>query len=337
MKHGAENGNPGGGKTSPRLPANRRAFTLLELMVSSVIFLLILALVTSIMSGASSLWLRHRSQAAAFESARSAFDTITRSLAQAVLNTYWEVQSGGYGRASELHFVMGPSPEILGQSDPATWPGDSVFFQASLGRPADSALKRLPLLLNGSGYFVRFDDGPPVPSFLEPFTETRNRYRLYEWLQPTERLTVYEPNDATPSGQRAWFRDEVAAMSSTAVLAENVIGLILLAEYPDSGGGIVPTFDYDSRDASSPGSLHQLPPRLRVIMAVLDEPSARSLADRYGATPPPVFPDASWFRDPARLDDDLDRWEDRLRAISPKIAYRIFTATVSIQNAKWSL
>lgn len=328
---------------TPRFPSPagpRRArggFTLLELLVSCVIFIVILALVTGIMNGASSLWLRHRSQAAAFESARAGFDTITRTLAQSVLNTYWEVQGTRYGRASELHFLLGPAAALLGQSDTASWPGDAVFFQATLGRPADTDLKRLPLLLNSTGYFVRFDAGPPIPSFLEPFTEVRNRFRLYEWMQPTERLGVYTATSGASSSPLAWFRDDIATMASTAVLAENVIGLILLAEFPEAGGNIVPVYSYDSRDGNEPRTLHQLPPRIRVVMVVLDEPSARRLADQYGATPPPVTPDAGWFQNPSQFDADLADWEDKLRGIQPRIAYRIFTATVSIQNAKWSL
>lgn len=315
----------------------RRGFTLLELMVSSVIFIIILGLVTGMMASASSLWLRHRGQAAAFEAAHAAFGTLTRSLAQAVLNTYWEVQGTRYGRASELHFVLGPATTLLGQSSPAAFPGDAVFFQAPLGRPADTSLKRLPQLLNGIGYFVRFDEGPPAPAFLDPFTEPRPRFRLYEWVQPTEDLGVYAVSDGSQSGQRAWFRGDLTDMENTAVLAENVLGLILLAEYPDANGTIIPVYDYDSRDTGSAGTLHQLPPRIRVVMAVMDEPSARRLADANGTNPPAVYPDPGWFQDPAAFDGDLVQWENRLRAIQPRIDYRIFTATVTIQNAKWSL
>lgn len=314
-----------------------RGFTLLELMVSCVIFIIIMALVTGMMTSASSLWIRHRSQAAAFEAANAAFGTLTRSLAQAVLNTYWEVQGSRYGRASELHFAMGSATGLLGESSSSVFPGDAVFFQAPLGRPADTALKRLPFLLNGVGYFVRFDDGPPAPAFLDPFTEPRPRFRLYEWVQPTEDLGVYAASDGSQSGQRAWFRGDLADMDNTAVLAENVIGLILLAEYPDANGTIVPVYEYDSRDTASAGSLHQLPPRIRVVMAVIDEPSAQRLADQNGTNPPAVYPDPGWFQDPTAFEADLVRWEDRLKGVQPRIDYRIFTATVSIQNAKWSL
>jgi len=154
------------------------AFTLLELLVSCAVFLIVLTLVAGMMSSASSLWLRHRNQSAAFEAANAGFDSLTRSLAQSVLNTYWEVQGNRYGRSSELHFILGPTSDLLGVSA-STYPGEAVFFQASLGRSSGSALKRLPFLLNSVGYFVRFDEGPALPSFLSTITERRKRFRLY--------------------------------------------------------------------------------------------------------------------------------------------------------------
>ncbi|HRJ71387.1 MAG TPA: prepilin-type N-terminal cleavage/methylation domain-containing protein [Terrimicrobiaceae bacterium] len=317
----------------------RRAFSLLELLVSFAVFIVLLGLVTAIMSSASGLWLRHRNQSAAFESANAAFNTLTKSLAQAVLNTYWEVQANRYGRSSELHFVMGSAAELLGSGSALVNPGDAVFFQAALGRPTSPSLKRLPQLLNGIGYFVQFDGGPPLPSFLSTLAKERYRFRLYEWLQPTENLAVYNSAGSTASAQRAWFRGDLAngSLTNAAALAENVIGLILLAEYPDSSGAIVPVFDYDSRDTTAPGTLNQLPPRIRVVMAVIDESSAARLADLHGTSPPPVQPEPAWFQNPSAFDDDLKAWENKLKAITPKIAYRIFTSTVVIQNAKWSV
>ncbi len=315
-----------------------RGFSLLELLVSFAVFIVLLGLVTAIMSSASGLWLRHRNQSAAFESANAAFNTLTKSLAQAVLNTYWEVKANRYGRSSELHFAMGSAAELLGSGSALVNPGDAVFFQAALGRPTSTALKRLPQLLNSIGYFVQFDAGPPLPSFLSTLAKARYRFRLYEWLQPTENLAVYSSTGTTASEQRAWFRGDLAGgdLANAAVLAENVIGLVLMAEYPDASGAIVPVFEYDSRDTAAPGSLNQLPPRIRVVMTVIDESSAARLADQYGTSPPPVQPETSWFQNPSNFDQDLGLWESKLKDITPKITYRIFTATVVIQNAKWS-
>lgn len=310
------------------------AFTLIELLVSTTIFILILGLMVAIMSSASTLWLRHRNQSTAFESANAAFETLSRTLGQAVLNTYWEVKNNSYGRSSELHFVMGPTVDLLGSGSPQEYPGAAVFFQAILGRPTDSSLRRLPLLLNNVGYFVRFDDGPSPPAFLTSVVTPRRRFRLYEWLQPTEDLGVYD----STSG-RSWLPTPPSSgtMPNSAVLAENVIGLIFLAEYPESNGDIVPTYLYDSRDATAQQSLHQLPPRIRVTMVVIDESSATRLAEKYSSASPPILPDDTWFQDPQEFGSDLDQWENRLKSASPKIDYRIFTSTAIIQNAKWSV
>ncbi len=315
------------------------AFTLLEALVSLAIFGMILALVAGMMNSSSSLWLRHRNQAAAFEAANAAFETIARSLSQAVLNTYWEVSGSTYGRMSELHFAMGNATSLLESSSADEYPGKAVFFQAPLGRPASPTLKRLPMLLNSVGYFVRFDDGPELPSFL-PLVKSRDRFRLYQWLEPTENLGVYAfPPDTPAINRRAWFQGDLVggSMVNTAVLAENVAGLVLMAEYPDADNDIISRFAYDSRDTTDPDSLHQLPPRVRIVMAVIDENSASRLAAQHGSNPPPITPDATWFQDPAEFDGDLDRWEQRLQGITPPVDYRIFTTTVIIQNAKWSL
>lgn len=324
----------------PRLPAQnglgRTGFTILEMLVSCAVFLLILTLVAGMMSGASSLWLRHRNQSASFEAANAAFDSLTRTLAQAVLNTYWEVQTNQpgrtYGRSSELHFAMGPTSDLLGVS-PSEYPGEAVFFQAALGRSAGTSLKRLPLLLNSMGYFVRFDKGPGLPAFLDNLANVRSRYRLYQWLQPSENFGVYQPN----AGEQDWFRGDLANnMNNTAVLAENVIGLIFTAEYSDANGALVSAYSYDSRDPAGAATLHQLPPRIRVLMVVIDEASAARLANGT-VEPAGLAPKAEWFKTPGQFDSDLTAWEDQLKSISPRVDYRIFTATVIIQNAKWSL
>lgn len=321
----------------------RRGFTLIEVLVSCAIFVLIIAVITGIINSASSVWVRQRSQSASFEAANAGFLSLTRSLSQAVLNTSWQVTNNQYGRSSDLHFIMGPATDVLGQASAAEFPGSAIFFQAPLGRPSRSGvnsapLRRLPNLLNGLGYFVRFDEGPAIPAFLNlnQLVKPRHRYRLYEWIQPTEEFSVYHSPGGSITSQRAWFRTDVAAMRHASVLAENVIGLILLAECPESNGDIVPVYDYDSRDATQSLSLNQLPPRIRVLMAVIDEASARRLAEASGTNEPPVYPDASWFQNPAEFANDLGRWEEKLKAIQPSVDYRFFTATVIIQNAKWS-
>ena len=313
----------------------RKGFTLLEALISCALLLLLLVLVMSIMSHASDIWLRHRNEAVAFESARSAFSAMTKSVSQGVLNTYWEVRANRYERASELHMIMGSTSSLLGQSA-ADFPGEGIFFQAPLGRASSKSLGRLPLLLNSVGYFVCFSDRPDVPDFLRSVTSSRYRFRLYEWIEPTETLSVYAGAQAAGQiPQREWFRkDLTGTIKNSAVFAENVIGLILMAEYPDTHGTTEASYTYDSRDASEKESLHQLPPTIRVVMVAIDEKSAARLERQYQTSPPNIVADPSWFQNPSNFAADLEKWENKLRGLN--VSYRVFNTTVSVQNAKWS-
>lgn len=315
---------------------HRKGFTLLEALISCALLLLLLVLVMSIMSHASDIWLRHRNEAVAFESARSAFTAMTKSVSQAVLNTYWEVRSNRYERASELHMVIGPTADLFGGT-PAYFPGDGIFFQAPLGRASNKSLNRLPLLLNSVGYYVRFSDRTDVPSFLRPVTASRFRFRLYEWMEPTESLSVYSGAQSTAqTTQRDWFRKDFSSgsLKNSAVFAENIIGLIFLAEYPDSNGAVEAHYGYDSRNTSVAESLHQLPPTIRIVMVAIDEKSATRLEQGSQDSPPDVVADPAWFQRPEDFDSDLEKWESKLRGMN--VGYRVFNTTVSVQNAKWS-
>ncbi|CAN5462252.1 hypothetical protein BH09VER1_BH09VER1_25590 [soil metagenome] len=337
-----------------------RGFTLLELLVCCVILIMVLGLVVNMMGSASNIWIRHRNQAKAFESANSAFAVLTKTVSQALLNTYWEVRGSKYARASELHFVMGPasgpwltpvagvdaSRADLLAGNAANFPGDAVFFQAPLGRDTDNSLKRLPSLLNGTGYFICFSDAPDVPQILKSLNivKSRYRYRLYQWMQPTENLMVYSGSSSTPAAERTWFHDDFANFNPVSspvknanVFAENVLGVILIAEYPDAAGNMVYSYAYDSRSLVEEATLNQLPPKIRVFMVVIDEASASRLADRYGTSPPDIYPPVGRFQDAANFKDDMSNWEAKLKATTPRVDYRILSATVSVQNAKWSL
>ena len=74
--------------TAPRLSGGGRAgraagFTLVELLVASAVFMLILVLVLSITSQTSQVWKRSAAKIEAFQGARAAYETITTRLRQA--------------------------------------------------------------------------------------------------------------------------------------------------------------------------------------------------------------------------------------------------------------
>ncbi len=317
------------------------AFSLIEVLIAATFFLVLVGVLSTITGSTFRMWTGQRSRATAFDGANAVFDNLTRTLAQSTLNTYWSYDNPAvptrYTRQSELHFLLTRATPAL-DSDASLYPGSVVFFQAPLGRTAQTPLTRLTSLLNSVGYFVHYSEATSVPSFLKNIVPKRERYRIYEWLQPTEELALYNGGaGASSESQRTWFLEDILhpdQKRNVAVLAENVIGLILMAEYPGAAPG---SYTYDSRDATSSPTHHQLPPKIKVLMVVIDEPSAVQLAQKYGDTPPPVTPEAGWFNDPAKYQDDLDEWEKKLKAMTPAVNYRIYTATVDLFSAKWSL
>ena len=314
-------------------------FSLVEVLMAMAVLMLILALTFSMMNNVATIWQRQRHQSAAFEGANAAFQTLTRALSQATLATYWDYQKDAnqqpvaFRRNSDLHFRMGRTADLLGL--PADrYPGSALFFQAPEGRTTLPEMKRLPSLLNGLGYFVAFGDTPNKPAFLEPVLAPRHRFRLMEWQEPVEDLKVYE----TRTGD-GWFSSRLLSgdgLRNTAVLAENIVALIVMAEYPAPDGSTEFTFVYDSRDESQPARMHQLPPYLHVVMAAVAEDSARRLADQYGATPPPLAPADGLFQNPAQFREDIAQWEADLRAISPRVEFQVFSSKIPLKNAKWS-
>jgi uncharacterized protein (TIGR02599 family) len=227
-------------------------------------------------------------------------------------------------------------------------------------------------VLNACGYYVEFNtDKPSYPGFLSSSitVQERYRYRLMEFLQPTEANAIYSIpyTSATTSSQyNRWFENplpisigQVNAPSSSApyhVLAENIVALIISPELTSSDQSIAPNYTYDSRAGTiTTVSHHQLPPLLRVVMVAIDEPSAVRLNPNGNSTPPsfisslfqgagalfqtpykPAYNSASPVSNPPpnNLDIDLNTLTQAL--IANKVNYRIFDSDIAIRGAKWS-
>lgn len=183
-----------------RLTANHpKGFTIVEVLVSSTLIVIIMGMLFGIVDNTQKLWKKTTSSITQFQSARAGFDTMTRRLSQATLNTYWKAPnfdqaltnfirlpgdlatiSGGMTRQSELQFLCGPaatifksSPNVsnLPASPEKTLPGHGMFFQAPLGYTEvedGGALKfrQTDRMLMGCGYFVEFGPDPTRPAFL---------------------------------------------------------------------------------------------------------------------------------------------------------------------------
>ncbi len=240
--------------------STQRAFTLVELMVSTVVLGLIVLMLASMTNQTASTWQYTTGKIEQFSGARSGFESITRQLGQATLNTYYDYYDASgetrtaanadtfvpknYGRKSELRFISGSMDRTNlynGQSEPALAadttrprPTHGVFFHAPLGKVDDQAAHGgLEALLNCWGFYVEFNsDEQERPTFLQGASATaplRWRYRLMQFMQSSEQLKTY----STPTD---WFRTAVNLPAAPAdpdnspssyVLAENIVALIL--------------------------------------------------------------------------------------------------------------
>lgn len=343
---------------STRAPGRRKGFTLVEILVSTAILAMLLVILLSITSQATTMWRYANGRIEQFRQAREAFDLISRRLSQATLNTYWDYDDPAapnrYIRQSELRFLSGPTENLAGTpSDGKRWPSHGVFFQAPLGafQPGQTNLLGLNSLLNTWGYFVEFgSDSAFRPSVLDASpVAPRYRFRLCELIQPATDLSIYNSTSGTGSDGKAknlsytgrdWFTTPLSASGTRPVheLAENVIAFVLLPKLPAeedaSGAQLAANYLYDSTATSAQAKFNpknQLPPLVQMTMVCLDENSARRLEN--GA----VMPDLGLgplFTDAASYDADLRKLEQALA--QRHLSYRVFTTTVRLREAKWS-
>jgi len=277
-----------------------------------------------------------------------------------------------YDRVSDLHFISGQAGTLLASSPTAiTTQTHAIFFQAPLGYSV--SYQRLDNALNACGYYLQFDaatSSVPASVSSAPTYKPRYRFRLMEMLQPTESLGVYY------GGANDWFVNNAA--SNSRILAENVIALVLLPMLSPSkdstGTALAPAYNYDSRiplgatadpnwPSASPafppdsftatgssGSTatvtrhHQLPPIVRVVMIVIDEPSAIRLQGNSTAVPAAIdFSGTTLFKNATNLTSDLQSVENICNAASGNLTgnklrlnYRIFDSEVMLRDAQWS-
>jgi uncharacterized protein (TIGR02599 family) len=370
----------------------RAGFTLIEMLVASAVLVLILAMTLQIVSYTTTLTTRTRSRIDAFQESRAGFELMTRTISQAMLNTYWDyADSNGYPksssayngkpvsylRQSELQFVSGQANGIIDVNNAGMkCTTHAIFFQAPLGYSSGQvSTTALPNMLNACGFFVEFSgDAGDRPAFLatsgaQTVLPLRYRFRLKQFIQPTESLGIYKfTNDASPSELNYWYNNPLQGVDAfnqrtsvtvpKVVTAENVIALVILPQrspnYPAPSGApveLAPQYNYDSRlwapptnDRSSLGyaTRNQLPPNVQVTMVAIDEPSAARLQLQNGTQMPDLglgnlFQQAS--NDPTtgsfdKYQADLTTLQNTL--ISQHINYRVFSTNVGILQAKWS-
>ena len=351
-----------------------RAFSLVEMLVATVILALIMVLITSFTSQTGKIWKKSSDKIQAFQGARAAYDEMTSRLSQAVLNPYLDYYDSTlslrtpanattfipatYARNSDLHFIVDRASTLVPDNQ-ADHPGQAVFFVAPFGyTETASTFGGIPSLLNACGYYVEFNtDKPNIPTFLTglPGIKERHRYRLMEFLQPTESLAIYSlPATGQASKYGQWYTNFLPpktplSQAPLRMLAENIIVLVILPELSPRDAAVTakvpaaplaPRYTYDSRAGTINTVAHdQLPPLLRVAMVAIDETSAQHLAAAAG-TAPPGFLEAllqgggALFQQASQLDADLASLSDAL--IEQHVEYRIFDTDIALRGARWS-
>ena len=333
-----------GSRSTVRLPCSKRAgflefgcagkrgFSLLEVLVAMAVFALLLVLLASAGNSTLQIWSRARGQISSFQSSREAFESMTRKLSQATLNTYWGYDNTNnptkYLRRSELNFVCGSASSLLGAD---YGPTDAAFFQSPLGYSTNVANRPLNQLLNSCGYFIQFgSDQTNRPGFVK--SPARWRYRLMELVQPTEELSVHQHKII-----KDWFKTAVVSGEAWPV-ADNIIALIIRplrsrADDPSQNREITTNYAYDtsSGTSSTTTTANQLPPLLGVTLVAIDEASAERITT--GSTPPSwVTPDL--FTDTSNFTNNLNTVESNL--IRDHVNYRIFSTEIALPGSKWS-
>lgn len=355
---------------------SRRGFTLLEILVSMVVLIGIVAIIFGMVQQTSNLWTSTSSKIESFSNARAAFDAMTRTISQATLKTYYDYMDGPIGtgtwvstesvngslgtppytytRRSDLHFICGQASTVLGNTfvnqtsaieTPIT---HCIFFQSPLGR--STLYPTQQQLLNACGFYVAYGPDPNVPSFLPSMFASRYRYRLMEFVQPSESLSVYTGTGATTT---SWFTTPIVTnydSNSNLVMAENIIALVIWpklsvgdeAAAAQTGGttSLTSNYGYDTRATGDGGeSYNQLPPVVEVTMVAMDEASALKLGNT--TAPPnttlgltPSLFTVSSDTPTNQLQADLTQMEAQLTA--SHINFRVFQTEVAISGAKWT-
>jgi len=246
---------------------DRAGFTLVELMVSVTILVLLLSIMLTITNQTSKVWRNTTSKAEQFREARDAFESMTRQISQATLNTYWGYQFDvanttkptQYIRQSDLRFASGSMQygtglSASGSASQTVRPTHGVFFQAPLGFVAPSTpgdtqwldSAGLEDVLNTWGYYLEVgSDLTPSsnlrPSFLpSTVVPARVRSRLMELMLSANSNAIYQytqlANPVSANQNFDWFRKALDPTGNTSsstvrpvhVLAENIIALVIL-------------------------------------------------------------------------------------------------------------
>lgn len=328
-----------------------RGFSLLEVLVAMAILSLVLLVVAGITNQVSVVSKGTSSKIEAFKSARTGFETMSRAISLATLNTYYDYYNSAYqkrtpansstfapafyGRYSELEFVTGKKL-VTAPREQVT---HSIFFQTPLGYTKDTdEFSKLKSTLNSAGFYIEFyNDSDERPSFLLSLLNpppVRWRYRLMQFLQATESLSIYKATGHT------WFTDPLTTPRlATRVIAENILACVVSPKLntDTTDSTIAPDYEYRSRvswsSGTQPQTMHQLPPSVEIVLIAADEVSMNRIQGTGTAEPDLGVNYASLFQVASQLENDLTSMTSALD--QKHVNYRVFRTRVGLKGAKW--
>ncbi|MBK8095110.1 MAG: Verru_Chthon cassette protein C [Verrucomicrobiaceae bacterium] len=224
-------------------------------------------------------------------------------------------------------------------------------------------------LLCGRGYWVEWGtDSFFRPAFLaQKNVPVRSRFRLMEYSPTAEQNRIYdEALRPITENSKQWFLstdpdggdareqgvetegETVATRAFTRPVAENILTLIISPQTHSIGAGttpttaIAPSYAYDSTAIVGPtaanpqGAQHLLPPLLKVTMVALDARGGETLSIPNNPIRDKLTDGmANLFTTATSYEDDLNNTLIPLLNEN-KIAYRVFTTTIALKQARWS-
>ena len=304
--------------------ANKRfsAFSLIELIVACGVLAMLLVLISIAIRQMAGGIKTSSAKVDAFQSARTGFEAVNRTLGLATLNAYWD------------YFDTDKKPRGTNGLEAV---GHTAFFQAPLGYFTNTSSANPPGSLNPCGFFVAFGSDPTKPDV--PGLIDRPRFRLYQWLPSSDSMRV----DSNLG--RITNANWISPTNALHPLAENVIAFVI--RVPSSEEGVfsksATKYGWDSltpwSSVTQPSQMHQLPPLVNVTLVAIEEAAASRLAGN--ASTPAAAASAlgvpnlsSLFQNASSYEDDLNTLENGLS--SKGVPYRVFSSTVPLKGSRWS-
>lgn len=194
----------------------KRGFSLVEMLVATAVFVMMLTLLLTITSQMNSAWQQADAQKSRRQSARALLDTIVRDMESALLPL-------NSGNTEKVWFLMNPAAVGFRHRD-------CLFWQAAL--PEDGGKSDVTMV----GYFVRWDGTRSILCRVHIPPGDPN-YRIYE--APETWLNDAFLNTVAPADKASDYRG---------LLAENVFALWVTLR--DRQGSLI-VAPYDSRVANN--------------------------------------------------------------------------------------